>query len=83
GARPLLPDRLAYPEILDKANLPDNQQYFYDGTVDDLTRRLSELIEKYNSNDENTAQHLIGRYFWPTRAKELDDAFAGMSSFDN
>jgi glycosyltransferase involved in cell wall biosynthesis len=43
GAYPLAPERLSYPEILGLGRIEGAEQFFYDGTVPDLSRKLSEL----------------------------------------
>ncbi len=74
---PLLPDRLAYPELL--AGVPRaDEQFMYDGSVNELARRLTELC---TSVDELThwrtklsdLSAAVGRFDWIRRAAELDD----------
>jgi len=43
GSYPIVPDRLSYPEILGRGRIEGTEQFFYDGTVADLSRRLTEL----------------------------------------
>lgn len=74
GARPLLPRRLAYPEIL--APLDDSSEaFFYDGTVEDLARRLTEeAIRSYDGGTtQRNARRAVERFFWNRRALAMDD----------
>ncbi|MBW8036276.1 MAG: DUF3524 domain-containing protein [Planctomycetes bacterium] len=45
GAYPILPNRLAYPEIVARIDAPD--KFLYDGTVKALTRRLFQVAKAY------------------------------------
>ena len=74
GARPLLPRRLAYPEIL--APLGDSgETFFYDGTTQDLANRLEE--EANRLRDGRTAGcdagKVVERFFWKHRARQMDE----------
>ena len=74
GTRPLLPRRLAYPEIL--APLGDSSEaFFYDGTVDDLARRLEEHASRLHEHRATScaARHAVERFFWNHRARMMDD----------
>ena len=78
GARPLAPDRLAYPEVLGRLTQPDPpDEYLYDGSVPDLVARLTEQIERIEKGPP--AQDVLARrandvYAWNRRAPALDDA---------
>jgi glycosyltransferase involved in cell wall biosynthesis len=74
GAYPLLPKRLAYPEILDTIAPSSTQQYFYDGTVDHLAQRLAGLSRQLQQPTFELAEKAANMYGWPTRAPALDDA---------
>lgn len=76
GARPLLPRRLSYPELVDS-----NERYLYDGTAAGLARALRRLFDEARcssgSQDERTAQEVIAlaqRFRWSQRVGTLDDA---------
>jgi len=73
GAYPLLPRRLAYPEILGEAGA---DRFFYDGTVEDLAGRLVALANAFEKNSipEGVPQHTISRFFWSNLAPQLDCA---------
>jgi glycosyltransferase involved in cell wall biosynthesis len=79
GVYPLLPRRLAYPEIL--AGMTDSSfnEYLYDGSVEDLTYKLGELIEQSRQQelwhgDAGLLSKSCEKYHWPVRAPVLDDA---------
>ena len=41
GLAPLLPDRLSYPELLDREEYPAAEDFLYDGSIVDLARHLN------------------------------------------
>ncbi len=76
GVYPLLPRRLSYPEILGKQAAAD---FFYDGRVDQLARRLVELSTTIA--DTSVRQEYLRRlrpigqrYCWLALAPAYDDA---------
>lgn len=78
GAYPLLPNRLSYPEILGLGRIEGAEQFFYDGSANDLADKLIQLaarIEKgtlwpYNINPEI----LTTRYKWQNLMHSYDQA---------
>jgi len=73
GAYPLLPRRLAYPEILGEAGA---ERFFYDGTVEDLAHRLvalADTVENHSSPD-GVPQDAVYRFFWSNLVPQLDSA---------
>jgi len=81
GAMPLLPDRLAYPELLREIDEDARCRYLYDGSVRKLARRLGGLAHQIEAGDEiwapNARQALrraMAKFSWTRRAPELDDA---------
>ena len=73
GAYPLLPHRLAYPELV------DGDEFFYDGTAEQLTRQLVNLAQRVNKgslwgNDPDRARRKVQRFTWPALVPTLDDA---------
>ncbi len=78
GAYPLLPKRLAYPEIL-ALGAGSNEEFFYDGSVAGLGRKLGELAGRLAAGgiwrgDEGRLSRLMRRFRWPNLAPILDDA---------
>ncbi len=74
GALPLLPNRLAYPEVIQKLGL-NAELHLYDGSVVQLAECLQRLAQekkrnKLPSSIENSQE--IARLAWPNRAAEMD-----------
>jgi len=79
GAWPLLPRRLAYPEIFDGPKGDALAPFFYDGTPQGLAERLTEAgqtlaqgVSLYDRADSLREQ--LRRFEWPALAPRLDDA---------
>lgn len=79
GAYPLLPKRLAYPELL---KLDDEEQakgFFYNGTVNHLVNRLATLAERvkkdylWTEETERVAKS-VERFTWDNLVGTLDEA---------
>lgn len=45
GAFPLLPRRLSYPELLESVETKSPDEFFYDGSIEDLARRLTQAAK--------------------------------------
>ena len=79
GCIPLLPNRLAYPELL--VDLSETERAFclYDGSSEQLTERLKQLAE-VKTNDINLPlnaarlSEIMRRFSWSRRASEMDAA---------
>ena len=79
GARPLLPNRLAYPEILGLAENKQAAKFYYDGSAGDLADKLSVLAERINdedlwNRDSRTAVKLVERFEWSNAGAVMDEA---------
>ena len=79
GAYPLLPERLAYPEIFELARNGEAAAYFYDGSpqalADKLVQAARHLAQSASLYDR--ADHIrerVKRFEWPVLAPQLDDA---------
>lgn len=75
GARPLLPRRLAYPEILNLARIPEMAGYFYDGSVAGLCRSLDQLARAKQAGtfpSPASAIQAVQRFLWDQQAPRLD-----------
>lgn len=73
GAVPVLPRRLAYPEIF------DNDEFFYDGSVEDLAAHLIDLIRVGVTCADFTqlrtrAARCVAPFQWSTLVPRYDDA---------
>lgn len=65
GVYPLLPKRLAYPEIV------SHEQFFYDGTTENLAEKLAALAAGAD-RDSTPAVCAVGRFSWRHLAPILD-----------
>ncbi len=79
GAYPLLPRRLAYPELL--AGLPQEEQgsHLYNGSPKDLAQCLRHLIHRVQegplfAKGKNLADYARERFAWDGRTETLDAA---------
>lgn len=77
GSYPLLPDRLSYPELLQRQTDADRDRYFYAGDLPSLVSRLGALIKEFPESvsrprfDETLSQEMQ-RFQWSVRAPEMD-----------
>ncbi|MFP6671643.1 MAG: glycosyltransferase, partial [Pirellulaceae bacterium] len=79
GAYPLLPNRLSYPELLQRETFPDRDHYFYEGDLPSLVSRLGALIEQFSGTGNGpqldaTLSHEMARFQWSVRAPDMDRA---------
>jgi len=76
GAQPLLPRRLAYPEVF--AGLPEPERHFYDGSAEMLADLLADLAAEVDSDcfrrRSAGVRRAVERFTWPVRGPELDEA---------
>ncbi|MCP3967308.1 MAG: DUF3524 domain-containing protein [Lentisphaerae bacterium] len=81
GAFPLLPERLAYPEVFELKKHPERKCFFYDGSAENLSEKLKELCKKYKPNklfeqSQCTPQTLTDSFIWQNLAPTLDTVFS-------
>ncbi len=81
GAFPVVPNSLAYPELLDPTANPD---FFFDGTAEDLTNRIAELAERKQAgklweSDDKRARRIASRFHWSILAEKFDEALQEMT----
>jgi len=78
GCRPLLPRRLAYPEILRLPEQPEAEAFFYDGSAADLADRLARFCgggrDALWTPALRSAAAVVRRFRWDLLAPELDRA---------
>jgi glycosyltransferase involved in cell wall biosynthesis len=79
GAYPLVPNRLAYPEVFGRQNDGTAQEFFYEGGAKSLAARLADLADRLASNDSlfratEPIRVKLRRFAWPNLAPVLDDA---------
>jgi glycosyltransferase involved in cell wall biosynthesis len=82
GLPPLLPPRLAYPELFppDQGHAPS----FYDGTPAGLADTLAAAAARLARDDlwqgdPDCARQAVERFTWPVLAPQLDDALAAVT----
>jgi len=78
GAYPLLPRRLAYPEVLAAVASSERGAFFYDGDPSNLARQLAELANRQAVGESlreaaRVARAAVAPFRWPTRARAMDD----------
>jgi glycosyltransferase involved in cell wall biosynthesis len=81
GAFPVLPRRLAYPEVFSDAAGRTAEAIFHDGTADGLAARLAELAAfcrqgRLQEMAAGLAEQIARRFSWKHVAGILDNALA-------
>ena len=78
GAYPLVPNRLSYPEILGLGRIEGIEQFFYDGTIQNLADKLSQLaacIEKGGFWPAGISSSILSdHYKWYNLVRQYDEA---------
>jgi glycosyltransferase involved in cell wall biosynthesis len=74
GCFPLVPRRLAYPDIFG-----DSADFYHDGTATGLAERLFVQIDRLHSAADlwsgyGTPSELVGKFEWSIVARDMDDA---------
>ncbi len=77
GCYPLLPQRLAYPELLSAIDPTVRSDFFYDGSVDDLVARLADLAQRLDDDDlwrghPDRGVKAVSGFRWPKLVPQLD-----------
>ncbi len=83
GAYPLLPTRLAYPEILGLEQTPSADSFFFDGTAGQLADRLAALARRLRDGDlwqgdPDRGVRSVARFAWSDLCPLFDDALEQM-----
>lgn len=84
GCFPLMPRRLAYPEIL--AGVGGVEACFYDGSAGHLAARLGELSRRPDDlwgGDPERGRRAVARFEWPVLRPRLDDALEAVAKNTN
>jgi glycosyltransferase involved in cell wall biosynthesis len=81
GVFAVLPKRLSYPEILGSVQMQSAEEFFYDGSVGGLARRLAKVARLAESGrlwaaDSQHRRCPMERFWWTNAAPTLDDALA-------
>jgi glycosyltransferase involved in cell wall biosynthesis len=84
GAYPLLPNRLSYPEILGLGRVDGTEQFFYDGSAQDLADKLMQLTARIGKGPlwpaNVTPSNLTDRFKWQNLADSYDRALEQICS---
>jgi glycosyltransferase involved in cell wall biosynthesis len=85
GVYPLLPDRLAYPELIEALQVSEASDYLYDGTLTDLITRLVELLERHSRHrlwpeGKKPLAERAKIFYWPNLAPRLDSALEDIAT---
>ena len=82
GCFPMVPKRLAYPETVGMLEDNGSNTYFYDGSVDQLTIKLNQLLIEYEKDllfikkSKKEISSAMKVFSWENRAKEMDGRLA-------
>lgn len=82
GVVPLLPERLAYPEVLADAPSPWRERFLYRGGTTELTERLVDWLDADAATwaaARAAARRTALRFDWTVRAAQLDADLGRMS----
>lgn len=85
GVFPLLPQRLAYPEVVGADDHDVRREHLYAGTFSDLANRLGELVRRCETGQlwagtRETLRTRMRAFTWAERAMEMDESLARISS---
>lgn len=84
GAYPVLPRRLAYPEVFANAEEPARDSFFYEGGAEALARRLLDLAERHNRGQlwegaPNRGRDAVAEYTWERSVPAMDAALEAVA----
>jgi len=80
GCYPMLPRRLAYPEILAPFGNENLDRYLYDGSSDQLADRLCELAVRIDRGSLPNMREFSTRFYWENVAPKMDAALEKLAS---
>ena len=77
GAYPVLPRRLAYPDIMKLETFPENKEFFYNGAAEGLAKKLTKLAEKIQNNclwtkNQKRLSEIMSEFIWGNAIKLCD-----------
>ena len=78
GVYPLVPARLAYPEVLGPSSGEGRDDFFYQGGAKELACRLEELIERFAKDnlwqgEPDRGRKRVKRFYWEKLVPIMDD----------
>jgi len=79
GAYPLLPKRLSYPQIIGNIDIDHPEDFFYDGSVNDLAEKLTHLAKRIQNdtlwqNNPNIGIEGMKKFYWNNITETMDAA---------
>ena len=84
GLLPLVPNRLAYPEVIDQLARSEAFEPFYDGTAKGLFGALQKLTVTIRSREMREEIHVFqnraAAFDWQTRAAQMDERLESTAS---
>jgi glycosyltransferase involved in cell wall biosynthesis len=85
GSYPLVPEQLAYPEVLMEGNVDGKDGFFHDGSVAGLADRLAELAARIEAGDlwegeKNRGIKAVNKYRWSENVATWDDEISGLKA---
>lgn len=85
GGYPLLPNRLAYPELMSDPSGRTMHEYFFDGTAEGLATGLAGLLARRFAGKSlfdaaDPARKAVHRFSWDSAAPAMDDSIEQMPS---
>jgi len=82
GALPLVPQRLAYPEVFAFSEGKEVQRYFYDGSLKHLVEKLQELIHAFHQGHLHTDSPFSGKwaekFLWKNQITDADQSIQNL-----
>ncbi len=87
GVYPLVPRRLAYPEVLGEAGRPEKDSFFYEGGAPELATRLEELAVRTEAGtlwqgDGERGRQAVEKFVWDRALPDRDEELANISAGD-
>ncbi|MDG2382767.1 MAG: DUF3524 domain-containing protein [Pirellulaceae bacterium] len=87
GALPLLPQRLAYPEVVGADDRDVQREHFYMGASAELAARLGKLVGRHEtgqlwSGTRETLQTRMQHFAWSERSLEMDNSLAQLGAIE-
>lgn len=87
GVYPLVPKRLAYPEVLGDAERPEKDSFFYEGGARELAGRLHELAVRTEAGDlwqgdVDRGSRAVEKFMWDHELSARDDELEKIAAGD-
>ena len=85
GAFPLVPNGLAYPEVLGGKDAAGDDSFFYDGSAKELAGRLEILASRIDSDNLRQGEpgrrvKIVEKFLWENALPAMDDELENLSA---